>query len=93
LHDILVRLRGNNKKIRHLVRERRLQERRLETKADATEDARRMFVMISLQQLAYHEDNKADNKVNIANANDLEHQMILALEAPKHMMKLEFVIV
>jgi hypothetical protein len=82
LDDILVKLGGNNYKIRHMGKERRLREGRLDTRIDVTEDARRTFDMFSLRQVANNNgDNDAENQENIAHANDLEHQMIIAQEA------------
>ena len=82
LDDILVKLGGNNYKIRHMGKERRLREGRLDTRIDVTEDARRTFDMLSLRQVADNNgDNDAENQENIAHANDLEHQMIIAQEA------------
>ncbi len=77
LDDILVKLGENNYKIRHMGKERRLREGRLDTRIDVTEDARRTFDMFSLRQVADNNgDNDAENQETIANANDLEHQMI-----------------
>jgi hypothetical protein len=82
LDDILVKLGGNNYKIRHMGKERRLREGRLDTRINVTEDARRSFGMFSLRQVADNNgDNDAENQENIAHANDLEHQMIIAQEA------------
>jgi hypothetical protein len=80
LDDILVKLGGSNYKIRHMRKERRLRgEGRLDTRIDVTEDARRTFDMFSLRQVADNNGhNDAENQENIANANDLEHQMIIA---------------
>ena len=54
-------------------KERRLQEGRLDTRIDVTEDARRS----GGQQWG----KRRRNQENIAKANDLEHQMIIAQEA------------
>ncbi len=74
-----MKLGGNNYKIRHMGKERRPQEGRfLDTRIDVTEDARRMFDMLSLRQVADNNgDNDAENQEKIANANDLEHPMII----------------
>ncbi len=77
-----MKLGGNNYKIRHMGKERRLREGRLDTRIDVTEDARCTFDMFSLRQVADNNgDNDAENQENIANADDLEHQMIIAQEA------------
>ena len=77
-----MKLGGINYKIRHMEKERRLREGRLDTRIDVTEDARRTFDMFSLRQVTDNNgDNDAENQENIANANDLEHQMIIAQEA------------
>jgi hypothetical protein len=76
LDDILVKLGGNNYKIRHMGKERRLREGRLDTRINVTEDARRSFGMFSLRQVADNNgDDDAENQENIVNANDLEHQI------------------
>jgi hypothetical protein len=65
-----------------MEKERRLREGRLDTRIDVTEDARRTFDMFSLRQVTDNNgDNDAENQENIANANDQEHQMIIAQEA------------
>ncbi len=77
-----MKLGGNNYKIRHMGKERQLRGGRLDTRIDVTKDAQRTFDMFSLRQVADNNgDNDAENQENIANANDLEHQMILAREA------------
>ncbi len=82
MDDILVKLGGNNYMIRYMGKERRLWEGRLDTRIDVTEDARRTFYMFSLRQVAENNgDNDAENQENIANANDLEHQIVVAQEA------------
>ncbi len=74
-----MKLGGNNYKIKHMGKERRLQEGRLDTRIDVTEDARRTFDMFPLRQVADNNgDNDAENQENIANANDLEHQVLFS---------------
>jgi hypothetical protein len=63
-------------------KERRQREGRLGTRIDVTKDVRCTFDMFSLRQVAdKNGDNDPEHQENIANANDLEHQMIIAMEA------------
>jgi len=63
-------------------KEQMLREGRLPKQIDVSVDARHTYDLFALQrqqqQVAANGDNNAENQDNIADANDLEHQMIIA---------------
>ena len=63
-------------------KEQMLGQGRLPKQIEVSDNARHTYDMFALrqqqQQLAANEDNDAENQDNIADANNLEHQMIIA---------------